>query len=71
MNISRQAIERLPPNMNVEVTEAHKTVGSNFFYLLQIPWEAWALWSMVANLDSFGVFQEPLRSVESRKRARR
>jgi hypothetical protein len=37
------AIARLPANMNVEITQAYKTDGSNFFCLLRMFWEAWAL----------------------------
>ncbi|KAJ5138281.1 uncharacterized protein N7515_003129 [Penicillium bovifimosum] len=50
----KQAIQNLPPNMKVEISDAYET-DQSIFIILGMSWEAWALWTMVAHLDFVGV----------------
>jgi hypothetical protein len=48
------AIRDLPRNMQVEVTDAYET-DQSVFLIMGMSWGAWALWTMVADLDFIGV----------------
>ncbi|KAJ9490441.1 hypothetical protein VN97_g2799 [Penicillium thymicola] len=52
--VFKKAIEDLPDIMKVDVTDAYKTTQS-IFILLNMSWESWAMWTMVADLEFVGI----------------
>lgn len=57
-DIFKKAIEDLPDIMKVEVTDAYETTQS-IFILLNMSWESWAMWTMVADLEFVGITPGP------------
>ncbi|OQE07861.1 hypothetical protein PENVUL_c012G09169 [Penicillium vulpinum] len=53
-----KAVRSLPPNMKVEICNAFETDASVFF-ILQMLWEGWVLWTSVVHLDFVGVTLGP------------
>ncbi|KOS36954.1 hypothetical protein ACN38_g12275 [Penicillium nordicum] len=53
-----KAVRSLPPNMKVEICSAFETDASVFF-ILQMTWEGWVLWTKVIHLDFVGVTHSP------------
>ncbi|KAJ5945316.1 hypothetical protein N7516_005484 [Penicillium verrucosum] len=53
-----KAVRSLPPNMKVEVCSAFETDASVFF-ILQMTWEGWVLWTKAIHLDFVGVTHSP------------
>ncbi|CAI7643425.1 unnamed protein product [Penicillium glandicola] len=53
-----KAVSSLPPNMKVEICNAFETDASVFF-ILQMSWEGWVLWTNVVHLDFVGVTLGP------------
>ncbi|KAI3109634.1 hypothetical protein CBS147333_5281 [Penicillium roqueforti] len=54
----QKAIQDLPPNMKVEISDAYET-DESIFLVMGMSWEAWALWTMVTHLDFIGVTLGP------------
>ncbi|CDM26740.1 hypothetical protein DTO006G1_5110 [Penicillium roqueforti] len=53
-----KAVRSLPSNMEVEICNAFETDASVFF-ILQMSWEGWVLWTSVVHLDFVGVTLGP------------
>ena len=53
-----RAIRQLPPNMKVEIRDAFETDASVFF-MLQMSWEGWVLWTRVVHLEFVGTTLGP------------
>ncbi|CRL26464.1 Peptidase C14, caspase catalytic [Penicillium camemberti] len=54
----KNAIQDLPANMKVEISDAYET-DQSIFLIIGMSWEAWALWSMVAHLEFIGIILGP------------
>ncbi|KAJ5168319.1 uncharacterized protein N7482_003913 [Penicillium canariense] len=54
----KSLIKDLPTSMKAEIMDAYETDQSVFF-ILGMTWKAWALWTMVVDLDHIGVTLGP------------
>lgn len=54
----KTAIQDLPTNMKVEISDAYET-DQSIFLVMRMSWEAWSLWTMVSHLDFIGVTLGP------------